>query len=504
MHRWLRTLHSVRTRLALWHTTILALVLTSFTIASFAFMKRLTREQLDRSLAEAVQQFHQAVVAETRRGAAPEQAAQAAAEAFRFSGRRVLVYESHHSLIAVSDSSRDALTRAISAVEPADDSPLHPLFATLTPGASSFATVTDGSRHVRGYATNVSVGDQLFTIVAIQLGLSEHAILASFIKATGIAIPLALSVAWFGGRFLARRSFAPVVDMGRRAAAIDSENLYARLTVRNTGDELDELATVFNAMLNRLERSFVQQRQFMADASHELRTPLASLRAEATIAVERARPPDEYRDSLRRISGEARRLSAIVEDLFTLACLDAEGAHLRAREFFLEEVLVRCVGRMRRLAAEREVSLEFVPLVEARCSGDPELIEHAVTNLLDNATKFTPAGGSVTVELTEDASGFLVHVRDTGPGIPAEDQSHVFDRFYRVDRARTRSRSRRGGAGLGLSIAWRIARAHDGCLRLTSSGPTGTIFTLAIPRARDACTGASATPDPLPPARGVR
>jgi heavy metal sensor kinase len=292
--------------------------------------------------------------------------------------------------------------------------------------------------------------------------------------------------------------------MGRRAAAIDSENLYARLTVRNTGDELDELATVFNAMLNRLERSFVQQRQFMADASHELRTPVASLRAEATIALERERPPGGYRDSLRRISGEARRLSAIVEDLFTLACLDAEGAHLSVSEFYLEEVLMRCVGRMRRLAAERRVSLEFVPLVEARCSGDPELIEHAVTNLLDNATKFTPAGGSVTVELEQGASGFLVRVRDTGPGIPAEDQSHVFDRFYRVDQARTRARSRRSGAGLGLSIASRIAKAHGGSLQLTSSGPTGTTFTLAIPCARDARIGASATPQLLPPPRGAR
>jgi heavy metal sensor kinase len=482
MHRWFRTLHSVRTRLALWHTTVLALVLTSFTIASFAFMTRLTREQLDRSLAEAVEQFHQAVVVETNRGSPPEQAAQAAARAFRFSGRRVLVYESHHSLIAVSDSSRDALTRAISAVEPADDSPLHPMFATLTPGNSSYATVTDGSRRVRGYATSVTIGDQLFTIVAIQLGLSEHAILASFIKATEIAIPLALVVAWLGGHFLARRSFAPVVDMGRRAAAIDSENLYARLTVRKTGDELDELATVFNAMLNRLERSFVQQRQFMADASHELRTPLASLRAEATITLERARSAGEYRDSLRRISGESRRLSAIVDDLFTLACLDAEGSRVQAKEFFLEEVLMHCVGRMRRLAIERGVSLEFVPVVEAPCTGDPELIEHAVTNLLDNATKFTPAGGTVSVELSEEADRFLVRVRDTGRGIPAEDQSHIFDRFYRADQARTRTPSQTSGAGLGLSIAWRIARAHDGRLELTSSGPTGTVFTLSLPR----------------------
>jgi two-component system OmpR family sensor kinase len=483
MIRGARILRSVRTRLALWHTAVLALVLVAFTVATFIFLQRLTQDRVDRSLADAVRHFHQALLAEARNGRGPEQAAQDAAHAFRFSGRRVLVYGTHHSLIAVSDSAADDLTQAISAIDQADDSPIHPIFASLTPGRSSFATVGEGANRVRAYATGVTVGDETFTIVALQLGLSERSILATFLQATAIAIPLALVVAGVGGYFLARRSFAPVVDMGRRASSIDSESLDARLAVRNTGDELDELAAVFNDMLARLERSFVQQRQFMADASHELRTPLASLRADASVALSQARTNREYEQSLEQVRDEARRLSAIVDDLFTLARLDAEDAILHREEFYLEELLMRCVGHIRPLAHDRGVVLAFQPSVEARCSGDAELIGRIVTNLLDNATKFTPRGGLVCVELEANGDQHLVRVRDDGPGIPTEAQAHVFDRFFRADESRTRSSSAPSGAGLGLSIAWRIAQAHGGRLELTRSDASGTVFTLMLPAA---------------------
>jgi heavy metal sensor kinase len=483
VRRSARILRSVRTQLALWHTAVLALVLVAFMLVAWGFLDRLTQRRIDGSLAEAVRQFHQAVLAEARNGRAPEQAAQDAARLFRFNARRVLVYGDHHTLIAVSDSARDDLTQAISAVEQADDSPIHPIFATLTPGRSAYATVGDGARGVRAYATGVSVADRTFTIVALQLGLSERSVLTSFLQAAGVAIPLALIVAGVGGWFLARRSFAPVVDMGRRASSIDSEHLDARLAVRNTGDEMDELASVFNDMLARLERSFVQQRQFMADASHELRTPLASLRADASVTLSQARTNREYERSLERVRDEARRLSAIVDDLFTLARLDADDGIRQREPFFLEELVMRSVGRMRALAQDRGVTLAFQPSVEARASGDPELIDRIVTNLLDNATKFTPRGGSVHVGLETVGDEHRVRVRDDGPGIPCEAHGRVFDRFFRADAARTRSATSSSGAGLGLSIAWRIARAHGGRLELTSSDESGTVFTLSLPAA---------------------
>lgn len=482
MQRGVRLLRSVRTRLALWHTGVLALVLVAFTAFTWAYLQRLTQDRVDASLAEAVRSFHQAVLTEARGQRSPDEAAQDAAREFRFSGRRVLVYGAHHTLVAVSDSSSDNLTKAISAIDRADDSPIHPLFASLTPGRSAYATISSGRDQIRSYATSVRVADEEFTIVALQVGQIERTILANFLQAVLVAIPLALVLAGAGGYFLARRSFAPVVDMGRRASSIDSESLDARLAVRNTGDEMDELAAIFNDMLSRLERSFVQQRQFMADASHELRTPIASLRAEASVALSQSRTTAEYEASLERVRGESRHLSAIVDDLFTLARLDAEDGILQRQDFFLEEVVLESVARIRPLALDAGIALTFIPATEARCTGDPVLIDRIVTNLLDNAIKYGARGGAVVVELETIDGLHVVRVSDDGTGIPADAQARIFDRFFRADAARTRS-SDAGGAGLGLSIAWRIARAHGGDLALTSSDPDGTLFTLTLPAA---------------------
>ena len=461
---------------------VLGLVLAAFTIFTWGFLRRTTEERVDQSLAEAVRSFHQAVLTEARGKRTAEEAAEDAAREFRFSGRRVLVYAAHHRLVAISDSARDKLTAAISAIDRADDSPMHPIFASLTPGRSAYATIQNGNDQVRSYATSVTIGDAEFTIVALQVGQIERTVLANFLHAVLVAIPLALVLAGVGGYFLARRSFAPVIDMGRRASSIDSESLDARVAVRHTGDELDELAAIFNDMLSRLEESFVRQKQFMADASHELRTPIASLRAEASVSLSQARTPAEYEASLQHIRNEARRLSGIVDDLFTLARLDAEPGILHRKEFFLEELLMDSVAHIRALAVDRGVALTFHPSVEARCSGDPVLIDRIITNLLDNAVKYCARGSAVTIELDAQDAMHVVRVADTGAGIPASDQARVFDRFFRADPARTRTVDG-GGAGLGLSIARRIARAHGGELALTSSDATGTVFTLLLPAA---------------------
>jgi heavy metal sensor kinase len=479
--RELRILRSVRTRLALWHTGALALVLLAFTGATFAFLERLTTERVDRSLSEAVSAFHSAVLAHLHDDITPEEAALNAAREFRFSERRVLVYGDRHRLIAISDSSRDVLTAAISAIEEADDSPLHPIFASLIPGSAAYAMVGDGVQNVRGYARRVVVNDVALTIVALQTGLSERSLLATFLQAAAIAIPIALVLAGVGGYLLARRGLEPVVDMGRKAASIDSKHLGARLGTRQTGDELDELAAVFNDMLDRLERSFVQQKRFMADASHELRTPIASLRAAAGIALSQPRSNDEYERALMHVRDEARRLSLIVEDLFTLARLDDQGQQIHRESFFLEELVMGCVGSVRPLAHERGVRIEFTPDIEAHCTGDPLLLDRLITNLLDNAIKHTPTGGVVRVEVTQDDGACRVRVIDTGTGIPDEAKPHIFDRFFRAEAARTRPHRAESGGGLGLSIAWQIARAHGGELNLVRSDAQGTEFALVVP-----------------------
>lgn len=476
-----RILRSVRTKLALWHTGTLALVLAVFTLFAWAFLQRLTQDRVDSSLAEAARSFHQAMITESRTHQFADEAAAEAAREFRFSGRRVLVYGQHHSLLAVSDSASDDLTRAISAIDRADDSPIHPLFASLTPGRSAYATIRDGNDLIRSYATSVHVADQDFTIVALQVGQIERAVLTNFLQSILIAIPFALVVAGVGGYILARRSFAPVIDMGRRASSIDSESLDTRLAIRNTDDEMDELASHFNDMLDRLEQSFIQQRQFMADASHELRTPLATLRAEASVTLSKPRDAEEYRESLDKVRSEARRLSSIVDDLFTLARLDAEDGVIHKESICLEEVVNLSVSRLRPLAADRDMTIHFSPVTEAHCTGDPVLIDRVITNLIDNAIKYGKNDGSIDVVLESRNGSHIVTVTDDGTGIPEDAQQSIFNRFYRADAARTRTDAA-GGAGLGLSIAWQIARAHGGNLKLTSSGPAGSTFTFTIPK----------------------
>jgi heavy metal sensor kinase len=298
-----------------------------------------------------------------------------------------------------------------------------------------------------------------------------------------VAIPIALMLAGLGGWYLARKSLAPVVVMSERARQIGAENLGEQLPVANPLDELGRLATAFNELLARLNAAFSQQRQFMADASHELRTPLYVIRTAVEVTAEQAhRHEDEYRDALAIIGQQTRRLTRIVEDMFTLAHADAGRPTLQPGDFYLDELLMESVRAAQVLAGRKGVAVELEPATEISYRGDEGLLRQMFLNLLDNAIKFTPAGGVVRVSLARRDSTYEVAVEDTGSGIPREAQGRIFERFYRVDQARTRAESPgEGGAGLGLSIARWIAEAHDGWLELRRSDERGSSFVATLP-----------------------
>jgi heavy metal sensor kinase len=295
-------------------------------------------------------------------------------------------------------------------------------------------------------------------------------------------VPLALGLAAIGGWFLARKSLSPVVAMADRARRIGGENLSERLPVANPRDELGHLAETFNELLGRVEASLVQQRQFMADASHELRTPVTATRTAATVALQQEhRDEAEYRDTLKIVEEQAVRLSRVVDDMFTLARADTGSYPIRTTPMYLDEVIDEVVRATRVVAGTREVALETTLVTSAAFTGDEELIRRMIVNLIDNAVRHTPGGGSVRVELDETDTGFAIAVKDQGPGIPSEIRSHIFERFFRGDGSRW---SPQDGAGLGLALARWIARAHGGDVVLARSSPAGSTFVIALPAHR--------------------
>ena len=308
-----------------------------------------------------------------------------------------------------------------------------------------------------------------------------------------VAIPLLILFAAVSGWFLAQRSLAPVGSMATHAAEITASNLHERLPVSG-GQELVQLARVINDLLDRLERSFQQQRRFMADASHELRTPTAIVRTEADVTLSREhRGEAEYRESVRIMGDASRRMARIVDDLFLLARADAGHLVLRATPIYLEEVVDDVARSVRHIAERQSVTITLDDLVEAPVLGDADLLGRLVLNLLDNAIKHSPPGSTIRVSLTRDGEVFRVSVVDQGAGIPAESRDRVFERFFRVDEARTREDGgQTTGAGLGLAIARRIAEIHGGTLELTASGPGHTEFRFELPVRTEAKVGREA------------
>ena len=292
-------------------------------------------------------------------------------------------------------------------------------------------------------------------------------------------VPLALALAAIGGWFLAHRGLSPVAAMVARARHIGAEDLSARLPVMNPDDELGRLAATFNDLLGRLEAALTQQRQFMADASHELRTPVTTTRTAASVALQRVhREERDYRETLEIVEQQTIRLSRIVDDMFTLARADAGNYPVRRDAMYLDEILEEVARAARVVAAARSIAID-IDTVPAPFTGDEELMQRLLVNLIDNAVRHSPDGTAVHVQIANRANGYDIVVTDRGPGIPAESQRHIFERFYRADLARTRLGG--GGAGLGLALVRWIADVHGGSAELVSSSSAGSTFKVFLP-----------------------
>ena len=292
--------------------------------------------------------------------------------------------------------------------------------------------------------------------------------------------PLLLLVAAGGGYWLSRRALSPVDALVRTAHEISGINLDQRLPKLATGDELQRLSDTLNEMLDRIEKAFLRVTQFTADASHELRTPISLIRTEAELALRRSRGEGEYKEALRGILLEAERTTTIVEQLLALARADSGRETLHVEILNLSAAMREVKENWRQVAEIR--NLQFSSSIEADLfvAGDVMLLRKLADLLLDNALKYTPAPGNVELSLAKINTNAVLAVRDSGPGIAADEQSRIFERFYRIDKARSREQ---GGAGLGLAIAKWIVTQHRGTISVTSQLGDGSTFSIELPLA---------------------
>lgn len=486
---------SVRLRLTAWHSGFLAVLVLAFAVASYSFLERTELGRIDASLHEQSEivelAMQSAGIGGNRAHTGDTTTLLATLHELRARSLRVWLFDASNQMIAstamvhegegpleelhvLGDSlSGDMLRSAVASVH-------RPRAAEVR---RTVATPHGGLRLVAAaLSSNVGGGSIVLTYPLREL----RDLLSRARNAAILAVLLALFISALGGYLLARRTLAPVSAMRIRADRIGAENLHERLPVANAHDELGQLAGTFNSLLDRMSNAFEQQRRFMADASHELRTPVAIMRSEAEVALGvDNRTREEYRDALEIVRGASDRLTRTVNDVFLLARVDAGQVPASPSRLDLRIVVGETCRSMRSLANARGIDLiaetpESIPYV-----GDETLLARLVMNLVDNAIKYADGNGSIVVRLASNADGVTLVVTNSGSEIPESARARIFDRFYRVDAARTHASVSEGvgsGSGLGLSIARWIAELHGGGLELTSASTTATVFTLRLPR----------------------
>jgi heavy metal sensor kinase len=305
-----------------------------------------------------------------------------------------------------------------------------------------------------------------------------EATLHAWLMALMLGLALLVLVAMVGGAVLVQRALHPVGRIIRSAEQISSRNLSERLPVPDTHDEIEHLSTAINQMICRLDEGFQQSQRFFADASHELRTPLTIIQGELEAVAKNDGASPEVRETAGSTLEEVERLKNIVEGLFALSRLDAGEAQKNFEPFDLGRLASTTADQMGLLAEDKRISISCQCADEVQVTGTRSRVKQVVVNLLDNAIKYTPDGGHIEVRVTKRNGVAILRICDNGIGIPAEALPRIFERFFRVDKARSRES---GGAGLGLSIVKSICAAHDGRVEVESREGEGACFTVELP-----------------------
>ena len=457
-------IHSIKFRFTIWYLLVLAVLLIALSAGVYFSLSRSLYRSLDRSLELRSTQLRSipAILESIRQGEFQEQLGEII----------ILYFYSGNQLIEVS-----APGISISLT--------HEFISEAIAGSSSFATTqTSEGERVRLLAIPVELsipglpsGTQSAALVIARSTRQIDNALARLVRTFIIAVPLALILAAGGGLFLARRALKPVDKIAQTAREIEEGDLSRRINV-NTKDELGRLAATLNEMIGRLEKAFQRQKQFTSDASHELRAPLAVIEAESSLALQKERPSSDYQRSLEIISQESRQMSALIDQLLTLARADAGKEQWNFTELNLGKLITNLSTDVEILCQEKGLSFQLGQLQDLVVKGDEARLRELFMNLLDNAIRYTPSPGTVSVSLRREEQMAVVAITDTGIGIPPEDMPFIFERFYRVDKSRSRAE---GGSGLGLAICRHIAEAHGGKIEVESQVGAGSTFSVWLP-----------------------
>ncbi|MCI0458236.1 MAG: ATP-binding protein [Gemmataceae bacterium] len=452
---------SIRCRLTLWNTLALAVVLLGFSALVYVLMARGLYQQVDLTLLAEHQQLKQ----DERLMSDPAGRLRYWIDEFQ---------EHEKNFCIVYDGQGQVYART---VELADAS-VPPLLPP-GPGETHFDSATlPIIGHQRLLSARLRLRGEEFTVVHLAPLENVDRELGHLLKGLAMAVPVALLLSGGLAYLLARKALAPVEQLHRATERITADRLDRRLPLANSDDELGRLTQTINAMIARLERSFAEIRRFTADASHELRTPLTAIRTEAEVALRKPLTLADHQQLLSSVLEEVERLTRLTDQLLALSREDVGTTGQACEPVDLAALLTAVVETMRPLADVKGLGLCAVCSDRMWVRGDAARLRQVFYNLLDNAIKYTPAGGRVEVRLRREGPSAVATVRDTGIGIPPEHLPHVFERFYRADKARSREQ---GGTGLGLSIVQCMVAAHGGRVGLTSTPGQGTTCTVTLP-----------------------
>lgn len=356
--------------------------------------------------------------------------------------------------------------------------------AAATTGQRRIETLQIDQTWYRLLTTGILANGEAAAMIQVAHALdNERGVLQDLRQLLAVAIPAALALAGLGGWLLAGSALAPSERVRRKVdGIIQSGDLSRRVSADLPEDEIGRLAHTFDRLLERTEQSMQRERQFAADASHELRSPLTVLKGEISVALSRARSAEEYRDALAELELSVDEMSVVVEDLLTLTRASAREASARHEIVDVSALVSVVVERLGGIAEAKRIQLIVPPSTggPALVRGDRVRLQRVITNLVDNALRYTPEGGLIEARVSLARAEVRVDVQDSGIGIAPEHIDRVFDRFFRADAARDRES---GGTGLGLAIAKAIVEGHSGALSVTSQLGRGTCFTIRLPAA---------------------